>query len=96
MPSPADSLRNVDRIIARVHAHKPQVEVWQLEVKHPGDDDGLWFFSLPQHEIQVQIESPDGQCPFLVENTGNDERLTCDSISTTVDAIVRLLEEDTR
>jgi hypothetical protein len=62
------------------------VDVQQLRVSHPGaDDDGLWYFGQPASEFQVQIESPDGMCPFRVETDENDERLTGRSVEETVE-----------
>ncbi len=64
----------------------------QPTVSYPGtDDDGVWFFSVPGSDLEVQIESPNGMCPFLVEANANDERLTTDSTEITTDAVRRLL-----
>jgi hypothetical protein len=70
-------MRDVDRIIQLVKDICPALEVKQLRVLHPGaDDDGLWYFDQPASKFQVQIESPEGMCPFLVETDENDDRLT--------------------
>jgi hypothetical protein len=50
----------------------PEVKVWQLHVTHPADDDGIWFFQLGN--IEVQAESSNGNCPFLVESTQHAKR----------------------
>lgn len=61
--------RDIDRIIRRLQAEYPALRAKQLRVAHPGaDDDGLWFVSHPGAPLEVQIESPDGNCPFLIEN----------------------------
>jgi len=63
----ADQQRDIDEIIAKVQRELPTSGVWQLKVKRPTDDDGIWYFSLPDVEPEIQIESSFGMCPFLVE-----------------------------
>lgn len=85
-------MRDVDRIVQLVKEICPGVEVKQLRVRHPGaDDDELWYFDQPASEFQVQIESPEGMCPFLVETDENDDRLTGCSVEETVEILTRLL-----
>jgi hypothetical protein len=61
--------RDIDRIIERVKNLIPDALVEQLWVSHPGvDDDGLWFFRLPGIAKDIQIESSQGVCPFIVEH----------------------------
>ena len=82
----------MDRIIQLVRDICPAVEVKQLRVLHRGaDDDGLWDLDQPASEFQVQIESPEGMCPFLVETDENDDRLTGRSVEETVKILTRLL-----
>ena len=86
-------MRDVDRIIELVKEICPAVAVSQLRVVHPGaDDDGLWYFDQPKSEFQVQIESPNGMCPFLVETDENDDRQTGRSVEETVKILTRLLQ----
>ncbi|HEY6467549.1 MAG TPA: hypothetical protein VIY69_16225 [Candidatus Acidoferrales bacterium] len=85
-------MRDVDKVIAAIKRLSPDVCVEQLKVLHPGaDDDGIWFFAVPASGLEVQIESPDGMCPFLVETNENDERLTTASAEATVHAVRRIL-----
>jgi hypothetical protein len=85
-------MRDVDRIIELIRNVCPAVEVKQLPVLHPGaDDDGLWFFDQPEAQFQVQMESPIGMCPFLIETDENDDRLTGRSVEETVEILTRLL-----
>jgi len=85
-------MRDVDRIIQLVRGVCPAVDVQQLRGAHPeADDDGLWYFGQPASEFQVQIESPNGMCPFLVETDENDDRLTGRSVEETVEILTRLL-----
>ena len=85
-------MRDFDKVIAGIKDLSPDVCVEQLKVLHPGaDDDGIWFFAVPASGLEVQIESPDGMCPFLVETNENDERLTTGSTKATIQAVRRLL-----
>ena len=44
-----------------------------------------------QASFKVQIESPNGMCPFLVETDENGDRLTGRSVEETVEILTRLL-----
>ena len=85
-------MRDVDEIIRLVRTICPAVGVQQLRVSHPGaDDDGIWFFELPDCEFEVQIASSQGMCPFVIETDENDVRITATSIEDTVQAVTSLL-----
>ena len=85
-------MRDVDEIIRLIKNICPAIEVQQLQVSHPGaDDDGIWFFEQPGSEFEVQIESSEGMCPFVVETDENDVRITTTSIDETVEIVTRLL-----
>jgi hypothetical protein len=82
----------LDRIIQLVRGVCPPVDVQQFRVSHPGaDDDGLWYFGQPASEFQVQIESPNGMRPFLVETDENNDRLAGRSVEETVEILTRML-----
>ena len=67
--------RDIDQVIERLKAEIPRVRVEQLSARHPGsDDDGLWFIQIPQRKEEVQIESSNGGCLFLIESDFNSER----------------------
>lgn len=85
-------LRDIDRIIEQLTANIPGIRIEQLKVAHPAaaDDDGLWFINLPDREQQVQIESSEGTCPFLIESDFNNERLRGHTVEEVVAAIIRL------
>lgn len=58
-----------DVIISRIRDCFPEVVISQLQVKHPGaDDEGLWFFNWPGRNGEIQLESPFGMCPFIIEH----------------------------
>jgi hypothetical protein len=68
--------RDIDKISAAVRAKLPAIEIKQHQSKYPGyEDDGVWWFRLPGTKDFVQIDSPDGQCPFLNSSTRNSERV---------------------
>jgi hypothetical protein len=84
--------RHIDQIVRAIVDLCPTVKVQQLNVSHPGaDDDGLWFFNRPGGKFGVQIESPTGMCPFLIETDESDARLITKSIDETVEILARLL-----
>ena len=67
-----DAKRDIDEIIGNVTQKFPTVKVWQLEVKFPADDDGIWYFWLPENsDDDLQIENSWGQCPFIIETKRN-------------------------
>lgn len=85
-------MRDVDQIIQSITRTYPAVKVRQLKVTHPGaDDDGIWFFEQPGSECEVQIESSQGMCPFLIETDQSDIRVTASSVEETVETLTKLL-----
>jgi hypothetical protein len=82
--------RDIDDIIERLQCAIPDARIEQLQVKHPADDDGLWFISVPGKPGEVQIESSYGVCPFLIESSYNDKRHTGATVEEVV-AIVRAI-----
>jgi len=87
--------RDIDQIIIGVRRRFPNVAVDQLKVSHPGDDDGLWFFALPGIRKDIQIESPSGMCPFIVEHDdmkSSSEALQASSIEEVIDAVSSYLQ----
>ena len=72
--------RDIEHIIEEVKRRLPSVEFHQLRVKNPQvDDDGIWWFYLPGIDKEIQIESSDGMCPFMVEH--DDMRSACEAES---------------
>jgi hypothetical protein len=81
-------MRDKDAIIEDVTQRFPSATVEQLQVTHPGaDDDGLWYFGLPGSDGDIQIESWDGMCPFLIESRQTPERRT----GRTVEQVVNII-----
>ena len=82
-------MRDIDAIIAKLLLAHPDITAAQLTVLHPGaDDDGLWFFRHPATDVEVQLESSTGTCPFLFESTGSADRLTAETIDQAVAFVV--------
>jgi hypothetical protein len=61
--------RDIDQVIEQVSNRLPGVIVWQHWVKNPDvDDDGIWWFRMPENQKRIQLESTLGTCPFMVEH----------------------------
>lgn len=58
--------RDIDEISKALKAEFPGCEITQLKVAHPADDDGLWYIDVPGHAQMIQLEAPNGNCPFTV------------------------------
>jgi hypothetical protein len=84
-------MRDVDRIIDLMMRSCPDLEVRQLSVSNPRDDDGLWFFRRPSSVFEVQIESASGMCPFLIETDENDKRVNAHTVENAVEVLSALL-----
>lgn len=68
-------MRDIDSVIQHLQQSHPDISAEQLPVCHPGtDDDGLWFFRHPASAVEIQLESPTGNAPFLVESSASCER----------------------
>jgi hypothetical protein len=81
-------MKPIDRLIVTLQTALPGVEVRQLQASHPGDDTGLWFVRHPESSVEVNVESRDGDFPFLIENSRNDTRVTTTDLDETL-AILR-------
>ncbi len=80
--------RDIEKIIELVNEEFPNVEIYQLKVTHPADDDGIWYFWLSEKsDDEIQVENSYGQCPFLIETNRNNERKWGNSIKETVNII---------
>jgi hypothetical protein len=82
--------RDIDAISNLLKREFPEIQIDQLQVTHPADDDGLWFLKLPNMSGEIQLESADGNCPFLIEFDGSTKRLHGRTVDDVV-AKVRLL-----
>jgi uncharacterized heparinase superfamily protein len=85
---------DIDRIIAEVRHLHPDVIVVQMCKYHPADDDGLWWFRLPDVEPDIQVESSTYDCPFIVEHSGmksSDDATDAHTVEQVVDIADRYL-----
>ena len=91
---PQNQIRDVDRIIEGVRQTFPEAVVDQLKVTHPADDDGIWYFHLPENpKDDIQIESSYGNCPFLIENMRSDDRKRGENVEQVVSIICEYFRE---
>jgi len=58
---------DVDQIIERLTAEFPHIHVRRLPVLQPTDESGQWLLALPDRGTQVQIETHNGNAPFLIK-----------------------------
>ena len=77
-------MKTIERLIQSLKAALPGVEIRQLRASQPGDDTGLWFVRHPDCGVEVNIESSDGEFPFLIENSRNDTRVTTTDMDETL------------
>jgi len=77
-------VKDIDKIIQLFRSVCPDMQVEQLVVRHPADDDGLWFFTHPGREMEVQLESSYGNCPFLIESDAHGRSLNANTIEEAV------------
>jgi hypothetical protein len=91
----SDMPHEIENVIAGVRRLIPEIEVVQMHKTHEADDDGLWWFKIPGVKEDIQIESSNYNCPFLVEHDSmksSSDAITCRSIDETVSAIVSYLQ----
>ena len=82
-------MRDIDAVIRQLQLAHPDVSAKQLAVSHPGaDDDGLWFFRHPASDTEIQLESPTGNAPFLVESSESRDRQLADTVQQAVALVV--------
>jgi hypothetical protein len=83
--------RDIDRVIERVKERLPMVQADQLAPSHPqSDEDGLWFFRMPDTNKEIAIESATGDCPFVIEHDdmrNSTEAETAGSVDEAVDKL---------
>jgi hypothetical protein len=87
--------RHIDEIISVLLARNSKIRVVQHRKIHPADDDNLWFFRIASLPGDVQIESADGNCPFLLEDSSMRsaaEAVKLQSVEQVVEAICKYFE----
>lgn len=84
--------RDINEITAAVRERLPDVQVYQLKVIHPADDDGVWWFSLPGIDADVQLDSTDGLCPFLVDYSDREHPAAAETVDSIEEVTRRIVE----
>ena len=83
---------DIKLIISAVRQSLPQVRWTRLWVSHPGaDDDGIWWFWLPDQAGEVQVESSSGTCPFDLSTDKDDRQTTAGTLESAAKTIVEWL-----
>lgn len=84
-------MKDIDIIYEQIKAVCPNVQMEQLKVTHPADDDGIWFITTSDFSGTIQIESPTGNCPFHIEADFTDKRIQAPTIGQAVDDLIELI-----
>ena len=87
-------MRDIDQVINALRRRHPDLLIEQLRVPHASDDDGIWLIKQPSTSVEVQLESPTGNCPFLVESSLSPERLHAASIGEAINMVSTMLGSD--
>lgn len=83
--------QSVEAVFAELRRRLPSIRIDQLAVKHPADDDNLWFIKA-EVDREVQLDShPGGRPPFLIEGDLPGQRQEATEVSEAVDLILRWL-----
>jgi hypothetical protein len=91
-PMEAEQPADVRQVIALVRQAYSNMKWTRLSVTHPGaDDDGIWFFWMPDRLGEVQIESSFGVSPFIVETDKHNECFTGASVQEVAEKVVEWL-----
>ena len=80
-------MRAIEQLIPAIEAAFPGVRIRQLQKSLPGDDDGLWFVTHPNSNVELNVEPNNGEFPVLLENSRNDTRVTTTTIDETIATI---------
>ncbi|HLP30486.1 MAG TPA: hypothetical protein VK150_03930 [Geothrix sp.] len=86
-------MRDIAKIIRRTHAKNASIEVEIVRVPQAGQAHRVfWRFTRPPDSRVIQVESPDGMCPFILGSSQGDARLVGTSIPEVVEIICSLLK----
>ncbi len=80
-------MKPIDQLMKSLKSAIPGVQIRQLQPALPADDAGLWFITHPDFDVEVNVESHDGEFPFLIENSRNDTRVTTTDLAETITAL---------
>jgi hypothetical protein len=80
-------MKPIDQLLTSLKSALPGVQIRQLQPALPADDAGLWFITHPDSNVEINVESHDGDFPFLIENSRNDTRVTTADLAETITAL---------
>lgn len=85
-------MRDIAKIIRRMHARCSTLDVEIVRVPGAGSARQVfWRFTRPPEAQVIQVESPDGMCPFLVGSNQGGPPLVGTSVHEVVDIICGML-----
>ena len=87
-------MRDIDQVIAALRRRLPDLRAEQRPGAYAAVDEEIWFISLPSTSLEVQLESPTGNCPFLIESSLSPERLHAASIGEAINMVSTMLRSD--
>ena len=80
-------MRDIDQVITALRRRHPELHI-------AADVDAIWSIKHPSTSVEVQLESPTGNCPFLIESSLNPERLHAASIGEAINMVSTMLGSD--
>ncbi len=86
--------RDIDHIIEEVRRRFPEVIVDQLPKLLPTDDDGIWYFRIPNDVKDISLESSYGTCPFMVEHSDSSAPSECAVWARTIQDAIAIVVAD--
>jgi hypothetical protein len=82
----------LDEVLDGLRKSFPDLVVMRLKELHPGDDDNVWFLTLPNAASDVQLDTNvGGRPPFLLES--NSQRTSTDNATEALHVLVEWLRE---
>ncbi|MFC1587805.1 hypothetical protein ACFL54_05815 [Planctomycetota bacterium] len=83
---------DIGDVISKIQEEQPAIICEHRNIKQSGyDDDNIWTFRLPGQKDMVQIESPNGNPPFVVDSEKYSRQVICHTVDGTVSTIIRWL-----
>jgi hypothetical protein len=59
----------IDEVFIALRRRFRELTVKRLEVCNPNDDDNVWFLTLSERNIELQMDArPGGGLPFVIES----------------------------
>ena len=84
-------MRDIDLVIAALRRRHSDVLVEQRPGAYAAVDEAIWFVNLPSASVEVKLESPTGNCPFMIESSSDPERMHAATIGETINMVSTML-----